>query len=265
MQVWDGMTDARISFDWTFASSPPFRSRESSQNNIIATMTENLNLTTALLNRISALGGVDIFSPTKVEGIHLGPSIHDLDLSSWPTLTLSDGRTLAARLLVGADGTNSPVRAFADIPSRGFDYDRHGVVATLQLSGPGWGGPEYKVAYQRFLPTGPLAMLPLPGNMATMVWSTTPERAAKLKSLSTRDFVAMVNAGFRLSAVDLDYLHSLESGQEDEVTWRERHTPVNERDLPMKVIHVQENSVASFPLRMRHADTYTGERVALVG
>ncbi|KAF2204627.1 ubiquinone biosynthesis monooxygenase COQ6 [Delitschia confertaspora ATCC 74209] len=265
MQVWDGITDSRISFDWTSASPLPFTPRKLSQPTTIATMVENTNLTTALLARLSSLGGVDIFSPTKVSSIELGSQTPDVDLSSWPILTLSDGKSLAARLLVGADGANSPVRTFADIQSRGFDYNRHGVVASLKLSGPGWGGPDHKTAYQRFLPTGPIAMLPLPGNMATLVWSTTPERAAKLKSLSANDFIAMVNAGFRLSAVDLEYLHTLPSGQEEEVAWREHHTPIKEKDIPMKVVHVQENTVASFPLRMRHADTYTGERIALVG
>ncbi|PVI08080.1 ubiquinone biosynthesis hydrox [Periconia macrospinosa] len=264
MQVWDGVSDARISFDWESARTP-FIPRKPNQPTTIAYMIENANTTTALLSRLEELGGVDIFSATKVDSIELGTDTQQLDMSSWPIVSLSNGKTLAARLLVGADGANSPVRTFAGIPSRGFDYNRHGVVASLQLTGPGWGGLEHKIAYQRFLPTGPIAMLPLPGNMATLVWSTTPERAAILKSLSSNDFVAMVNAAFRLSTTDLEYLHTLSSGQEEEIAWREKHTPTNERSLPQRVSSVQAGTVASFPLRMRHADTYTGERVALVG
>ena len=264
MQVWDGVSDSRISFDWASATNP-FAPRQLSQPSTIAYMIENLNITTTLLSRLSVLGGVTTFSPTRVESIELGRETEDLDLSSWPILTLSNGKTLAARLLVGADGANSPVRVFAGIPSRGFDYNRHGVVATLRLEGPGWGGDGHKIAYQRFLPTGPVAMLPLPGNMASLVWSTVPERALRLKSLSSEDFVAMVNAAFRLSTVDLEFLHTLPEGHQKEVAWREEHTPVNRRSVPMKVVGVQEGSVASFPLKMRHADTYTGERVALVG
>ncbi|KAF1996708.1 ubiquinone biosynthesis monooxygenase COQ6 [Amniculicola lignicola CBS 123094] len=264
MQVWDGVTDARISFDWDSARSG-LTPRSPSQSTTIAYMIENINTTTTLLSRLSELGGVDIFSATKVASIELGTDTEQLDLSSWPILTLSNGKTLAARLLVGADGANSPVRSFADIPSRGYDYNRHGVVASLTLSGPGRGGVDHKIAYQRFLPSGPIAMLPLPGNMATLVWSTTPERAAVLKSLSQKDFVAMVNAGFRLSYTDLEYLHTMPSGQEEEIEWRLKHTPVNEQAIPMKVAEVQQGTVASFPLKMRHADTYTGERVALVG
>lgn len=269
MQVWDGVTNSRISFDWTSASTLPFpssrRSATSAQPSTIAYMTENQNLTTALLNRLNSLGSVTLFSPRRVDSIQLGHESSDLDLRSWPVVTLSNGQTLAARLLVGADGANSPVRTFAGIDAKGWDYNRMGVVATLRLQGSGWGGEAHKVAYQRFLPTGPVAMLPLPGNAATLVWSTTPERAARLKSLSKEDFVAMVNAAFRLSTVDLEYLHRLERGQKDEVEWREKHTEVEEMKVPMKVLEVQEGSVAPFPLKMRHADTYTGERVALVG
>lgn len=264
MQVWDGVSDARISFDWDTAK-PLLSPRNPAKPTTIAYMIENVNTTTALLSRLEELGGVDMFTATKVNSIELGADTDKMDLSSWPILTLSNGKTLAARLLVGADGANSPVRTFADIESRGFDYGRHGVVASLKMEGQGWGGPDHKIAYQRFLPTGPIAMLPLPGNTSTLVWSTTPERAAKLKALAPNDFVAMVNAGFRLSPTDLEYLHTLPSGQEEEVAWRQKHTPVNERTVPMRVTNVQPGTVASFPLRMRHADTYTGERVALVG
>ncbi|KAH7069323.1 hypothetical protein FB567DRAFT_540671 [Paraphoma chrysanthemicola] len=263
MQVWDGVTDARISFDWGTARS--IGPRNPAQPTTIAYMIENVNTTSMLLSRLEELGGVDMMTGTKVSSIELGTDTGKMDFSSWPILTLSNGKTLAARLLVGADGANSPVRTFAGIEARGFDYNRQGVVASLKLEGPGWGGPEHKIAYQRFLPTGPIAMLPLPGNMATLVWSTTPERAATLKSLSQSDFVAMVNAGFQLSPTDLQYLHTLSSGQAEEVAWRAKHTPVNERAIPMRVADVQAGTVASFPLRMRHADTYTGERVALVG
>jgi ubiquinone biosynthesis monooxygenase Coq6 len=264
MQVWDGVTDARISFDWDTAR-PLIGPRNPAQPTTIAYMIENVNTTTMLLSRLEQLGGVDMMTGTKVSSIELGTDTEKMNLSSWPIVSLSNGKTLAARLLVGADGANSPVRTFAGIEARGFDYNRHGVVASLTLEGQGWGGPEHKIAYQRFLPTGPIAMLPLPGNLSTLVWSTTPERAAKLKSLSQKDFVAMVNAGFRLSTTDLEYLHTLDKGQAEEVTWREKHTPVNGQAIPMPAVDLQAGSVASFPLRMRHADTYTGERVALVG
>lgn len=256
MQVWDGVTDARIEFDWA-AGAP--------RGSTIAYMTENLNITSGLLRRMDELGGTTVFDSAKVENITLGEDGEDLDLSQWPVVHLEGGKQLVARLLVGADGANSPVRAFAQIESRGWDYERHGVVATLELDGEGWGGPDNKIAYQRFLPTGPVAMLPMPGRYATLVWSTTPQNAAVLKSLPHRDFMALVNAAFRLRTVDLAFMHTMASGQEDELLWRMQHTPVDARAVPQAVVGVQEGSVASFPLKMRHADTYIGERVALVG
>lgn len=255
MQVWDGVTGARIEFDWPAEKA----------GTTIAYMNENLNLTSGLLKRIDEMGGVEMLDKQKVEDIALGEDTEEGDLSSWPVVKLSGGRELAARLLVGADGANSPVRAFAGIGSRGWDYDRHGVVATLELEGNGWGGEEVKTAYQRFLPTGPVAMLPLPGNYSTLVWSTTPALAAHLKTLSPKDFISMVNAAFRLSPVDLAFLHTQISGLADEVVWRTQHTNFNPQGLPQQVVGIQEGSVASFPLKLRHADTYIGERVALVG
>ncbi|KAG4443728.1 hypothetical protein IFR05_000817 [Cadophora sp. M221] len=255
MQVWDGITGARIEFDWPTEK----------QGGTIAYMNENLNLTSGLLKRIGEMGAVEVLDGQKVEDIVLGEATEDVDLSSWPVVQLSGGRKLAARLLVGADGANSPVRAFAGIGSKGWDYERHGVVATIQLDGNGWGGEDVKTAYQRFLPTGPVAMLPLPGNLSTLVWSTTPALAAHLKTLSAKDFIAMVNAAFRLSPVDLAYMHTQAEGQAEEFKWRSQHTDFDTLRIPQLAVGVQEGSVASFPLKLRHADTYIGERVALVG
>ncbi|KAI1335629.1 hypothetical protein F5Y15DRAFT_409041 [Xylariaceae sp. FL0016] len=256
MQVWDGVSGARIEFDGP-------GSREA--GGTVAYMVENLNLTRGVLARLDELGAVDSFDGARVESIQFGQETEDLDLRQWPVVQLADGKQIAARLLVGADGANSPVRTFADIESKGWDYGRHGVVATLELEGNGWGGDDMKTAYQRFLPTGPVAMLPLPGNCATLVWSTTPKNAALLKSLSRKDFVALVNAAFRVSPVDLEFMLTMPSGQEDEVLWRLQHTRFDAQATPQSVIGVQDGTVASFPLKMRHADTYIGERVALVG
>ncbi|KAK4992340.1 putative ubiquinone biosynthesis monooxygenase [Elasticomyces elasticus] len=297
MRVWDGVSGSRIVFDSAETSLSnnggpasfslisaltssifPQRPRSAEPDmdpSVVATMTENQNITSALLSNLDEHPSVDTLDQTRVENIELGEETEDVDMSGWPILTLQykqRERKLAARLLVGADGANSPVRNFAGIPSRGWDYNRHGVVATLQLSPQSV--DEHRTAYQRFLPTGPIALLPLPGPYASLVWSTTPAHAAKLKALQPEDFVAMVNAAFRLTPTDLEYLHTIPSGQTDEVSWRQQHTPaltVSAQDgrpwlaHGTDVVGVQPGSIASFPLRMRHADTYTGHRVALLG
>ena len=262
MRVWDGLSEAgRISFD-----------NDDSQP-AVAFMTENQNLTRALSSRIEEASNVDIFDKTRVADIQVGspPGSHEgLVLSSYPLIRLSNGMTLAARLRVGAVGPNSPVRTFAGIPTRGWDYGRHGVVATMQLAG-GQRRSEGATAYQRFLPTGPVALLPLPDGLATLVWTTTPERASQLKSLSTEDFVAAVNAAFRLSVVDIDYMSTIQSGHKDELDWR---VSVNKaaissletaNSIPPMLGGVQHGTVASFPLRYRHASTYVRPRTALIG
>ncbi|EEH36609.2 ubiquinone biosynthesis monooxygenase COQ6 [Paracoccidioides lutzii Pb01] len=288
MRVWDGETGADISFDWSLEP-------HSTQSQAIATMTENLNLTRGLIRSIESSGNdVSVFSGTTVSSIGNGEDYADgLDLSSWPILTLKHSSTssnlpklptIAARLLVGADGINSPVRSYASISTSGWDYDRHGVVATLNFSPHDQiaAGSNIRTAYQRFLPGvgGPVAFLPLPANHATLVWSTTVRNAGYLKSLSTDALAAMVNAAFRLSMTDLKYMFTLPSSPSEpsadsttttpstehgeELAWRLQHTQVPSY-VPPTVTSVQPGTVASFPLRHRHASTYISPRVALVG
>ena len=106
----------------------------------------------------------------------------------------------------------------------------------------------------------------MPGAFATLVWSTTPAHAAALKALGPADFAAMVNAAFRLSHVDIAYMAAnFTSGLVDEVAWRESASTFDAARIPARAVGVQEKSVASFPLKMRHADAYIAERVALIG
>ncbi|MCJ1375785.1 putative ubiquinone biosynthesis monooxygenase [Loxospora ochrophaea] len=263
MRVWDGLAPSSVI---NFHSlNPPTQT----QPPAIAHMSENANLVRALLSRLSTLPPIPTFSPATLTSITLPPppppSSPNLNLSSWPLLTLSTSATLQTRLLIGADGPNSPVRTFASIPSRGWDYDRHAVVATLTLAPSDRPPSSRKTAYQRFLPTGPIALLPLPGPHATLVWSTLPSHASHLKSLSPADFCTLVDAAFRLHPVDISHLHTLPSNLHPEAAWREPHTPFSDADLPSRILDVQPHSIASFPLKMRHADRYVAERVALVG
>ena len=271
MRVWDGLSsNGRISFD-NPQTGPG-----------IAYMGENQNLTRALLTRLDNLGGIDIYNKTSVAQIRHEASETEegnvpaeaLDLSSYPHVELSSSHTLVSRLLVGADGLNSPVRGFAGIPTRGWDYDRHGVVATLKLApddDSNGSMTNAATAYQRFLPTGPIAVLPMPGQHVSLVWTTTPDRASHLKSLSEGDLLAMVNAAFRLSAVDIDYMSTIPSGQADEYQWRrsikaaEISAMESSGSIPASAAFVQAGSVASFPLRFRHASTYVRPRTALIG
>jgi ubiquinone biosynthesis UbiH/UbiF/VisC/COQ6 family hydroxylase len=104
-------------------------------------------------------------------------------------LRLADGAELAARLIVGADGSESQIRAQAGITAASGDYRRLGIVANFQCA-----KPHRATAFQWFLRDGVLALLPLPGSRVSMVWSAAQERARSLLELAPAAFAAEVEA-----------------------------------------------------------------------
>ncbi|TCD65843.1 putative ubiquinone biosynthesis monooxygenase [Steccherinum ochraceum] len=291
MQVWDGVSDARI----TFSAADMTVGGQSIGE--LSRLTENLNLQRALLRQLESSSSFELVDKVKVESI----TTDNREGGAWPVLHLSDGRAIRARLLVGADGFNSPVRSYAGIESYGWAYDTHGVVATLQHAPRSTYGPRNTIAYQRFLPTGPIAFLPLSETASTMVWSTRPHLASALKAVDPSVLVNMVNAAFRLPEVSMRYLHDrlleahsagspLTSDQlQEELSFREMshsispYSPLsslstqNSEGIPLEgaesfpplVKAIQPGTVASFPLRFSHADSYIGEgrgaRTVLLG
>lgn len=293
MQVWDGLSDARITFD--AADLPASDAAESSE---MARLTENLNLQRALLRHLESIEGTELLQKTRVESIQR----EDRDGGhGWPLVHLSDGTILRARLLVGADGFNSPVRAYAGIPSYGWSYDVRAIVATLYHPPRGaFQGPN-RTAYQRFLPTGPIAFLPLSPTVSSLVWSTKPALAEALCHAEPAALAHMINAAFRLPEVSVRYLHKLIldahstgasiSGEDicSEIAFREKShgipgysaytsvssmlsagvPPNDAMAVPPIVTSIQPGTIASFPLKFNHAESYLGEgvgsRTVLVG
>jgi ubiquinone biosynthesis monooxygenase Coq6 len=107
----------------------------------------------------------------------------------------------------------------------------------------------------------------MPDDYTSLVWSTTPAIAKWALSLPPQTFAALVNAAFRRSHIDLKYLTTLNSPEEieNEITWRESLLKEDENMFPPRVIAVEENSRAAFPLKLNHVDEYTTSRIALVG
>lgn len=131
-------------------------------------------------------------------------------------------------------------------------------------------------AFQRFLPTGPLAFLPLSPTASTMVWSTTPELAKALKQLDVEALTQVVNAGYGLAEADLMHLNeqllaapkplSAMAVRRIIASFPRSTTPIEDQPiLPPYVTSIEARSVASFPLKLSHADRYIGERTVLVG
>ncbi len=92
-----------------------------------------------------------------------------------------------AKLLIGADGTNSFIRSFAGIQTYGYDHNRLGIVASIACE-HGHGN----TAYECFKEDGPLALLPLADDRFSLVWSVAPKTAVELLSLSDEGFLQML-------------------------------------------------------------------------
>jgi len=111
--------------------------------------------------------------------------------ASGVTVTLSDGTTRRAGLLVGCDGRQSGVAQRAGIKRTGWAYGQTALVCAIAHEKPHNG-----VAHQFFMPPGPLAILPLPGNMSSIVWSETDENAARINALPDEDYLAVLRPRF---------------------------------------------------------------------
>lgn len=129
----------------------------------------NTALTAAVEARCAALG---IEQTTEIA------TFYDEDETTIRVET-DGGRTLEADVLVAADGRASRLRAIAGIGVVEKEYDQYGVTGTISH-----GRPHYGRATQHFLPSGPLAMLPLPGDRSSLVWT---ERPAFARSLAAMD------------------------------------------------------------------------------
>jgi 2-octaprenyl-6-methoxyphenol hydroxylase len=107
------------------------------------------------------------------------------------TITLSDGKTLRARLLVGADGRRSGTAERAGITRTGWGYGQTALVAAIDHALPHGG-----IAHQFFMPPGPLAILPLPGNRSSIVWSESDAQAQAIMALDDAGFLDVLRPRF---------------------------------------------------------------------
>ena len=106
-------------------------------------------------------------------------------------VTLENGTALRGRLLVGADGRNSDTARRGGIARTGWAYGQTALVAAIEHE-----LPHHGVAHQFFMPPGPLAILPLPGNVSSIVWSETDETAARFAALSDAEFMEVLRPRF---------------------------------------------------------------------
>ncbi|WP_349431082.1 FAD-dependent monooxygenase [Methylomarinum sp. Ch1-1] len=179
---------------------------------------ENRVTQLALLGRLQQFDNIELIASSTIQKIDYRPAQSQLQLDN--------GRVLQASLLVAADGGQSLVRQAAGLGVTSWDYSQHALVIYVETS-----YPQQDITWQRFVPSGPQAFLPLTGNYASLVWYNSPDEVKRLKGLDQEALIRELTATFP------DCLGGIN-----------------------RVL-----GVASFPLKRQHAQHYVKQGVALVG
>ncbi|MEW2914441.1 FAD-dependent monooxygenase [Leisingera sp. JC11] len=107
------------------------------------------------------------------------------------TVTLDDGGELRGQVLVGSDGRRSGTAQRAGIKRTGWDYGQTALVCAIDHE-----KPHHGIAHQFFMPPGPLAILPLPGNRSSIVWSERTETAKAIHALDDAEYIQALRPRF---------------------------------------------------------------------
>ncbi len=176
---------------------------------------ENRHLQQACLSRIKDFAHIELICPATL-----------IELNN-NTITLDNGMELSADLIVGADGARSSLRQQLKIDSQGWSYQQSAIVCTVTTE-----HPHQYTAWQRFLPEGPLAFLPLADpHQCSIVWTNSTEEAELLSQLNDDDFKVILGKAFEMTLGNI--------------------TDISQR--------------AHFPLKLSHAKDYIQSGFALVG
>ncbi|XP_061467702.1 ubiquinone biosynthesis monooxygenase COQ6, mitochondrial [Rhineura floridana] len=248
MQVWDACSEAMIIFD---------------KDNLedMGYIVENDVILSALTKQLEAVSDqVEVLYRSRAVGYTWSLPYQTSDSSPWIHIDLADGHKLQTKLLIGADGQNSMVRKAAGIQNMQYRYEQSAVVATLHLSE----ATDNNVAWQRFLPSGPIALLPLSDTVSSLVWSTSHEHASQLQNMEEERFIDSINSAFWSNANHSDFIDTAGSMFRSAVSLL-MPSGTAARQLPPSVAKVDPKSRAVFPLGLGHATEYVQHRVALIG
>jgi 2-octaprenylphenol hydroxylase len=206
MHVWDAESGAAIDFD-----------ANAEGRDLLGCIVENRLVQWELWQALES-SGVRRLCPAQVKAFAAGENRIELEMT--------DGSTLSAALLVAADGALSPLRELAGIGTRGRDYAQRAVVAHVTTE-----RSHQHTAWQRFLPGGPLALLPLADGRSSLVWSLPEAEAQQVLRMDDQSFLAElgVASDFRLGRM------------------------------------LATTPRASFALKMQLAETYQADRLVLLG
>ncbi len=177
MTVWDADGTGAIDFDCSDVGAAA-----------LGHIVENRALVRSLGSQLQTCADVRMLAPERLQ-------VCRRDVEGAMLLELESGRQLRAGLAVAADGANSRVRELLDFRTREWDYGHHAIVATVQVE-----HDHGATAWQRFLPTGPLAFLPLPGtdgaHYCSLVWSVDSAQVEGLMALAGPEFCSALERAF---------------------------------------------------------------------
>lgn len=212
MYVWDGEGTGKIEFAASEVSAPA-----------LGHIVENRILVYSLLDNLSMSSNVKLMDNAKISNIQ---AITERD-GTKHTIQLAE-HCLIANLVVGADGAQSFVRKHYDFKTREWDYGHNAIVCTVKTE-----KPHDNTAWQRFMQTGPVALLPLSSGSqqyCSVVWSAETKKAAEIMQLDDAQFCQ------QLSQATESVLGTIE----------------------------QTSARFTIPLRQRHAVDYVQQGVALI-
>ena len=154
---------------------------------------EAARLKSALVGAVRSEPSIRLLAPTEFRGMDRNESA--------VRLKLADGSAVSGRLAVAADGVRSALRTAAGIGVVGNSFDQLGIVTIVSLERPHEGR-----AVQHFLPGGPFALLPLPGQRCCITWSETAARGHEIMALDDAAFLAEAQqrAGYRFGTLVLE-------------------------------------------------------------
>ncbi|BBI48613.1 hypothetical protein HORIV_10340 [Vreelandella olivaria] len=144
---------------------------------------ENRTLQYALWQRLEQLPSVTCYTQCA--------PLNTITSSTGRLLELDNGKTLSARLIVGADGAKSTLRELAGISVSSYDYHQRAMIINVETE-----LPQQDVSWQVFTPTGPIAMLPLPGHRASLVWYDTEQATQDREQLDDEALKAAIEMAF---------------------------------------------------------------------
>lgn len=288
MQIWETLGPGVVRFDTNDFS-------DKSTCNKLGAIAEDSTILASIYKVIyenNSNPNVHFMFGSSINSISVESSIENMpDSHGAAKVTITNGKSIdgnlqtsneyTCRLVVGADGGNSIVRKLSDIKTFGWSYGQEAIVSSIKIEAQSHAKPN-TTAYQRYLPTGPIAMLPLWGEYASIVWSLPVSEAKRVLALPPTAFKEALNTAFqspskadRWSIINDSTIHPpLMSSFLPTVLKRELAALAdtfmsasllsNSFQAPPIILDTCLPRV-SFPLNFSNCSSYIAPRVALIG